>query len=104
MKEILDNEFESEVLKNDKVVLIDVYGSWCGPCKMLAPVLENLQKESESWLEIIKVNVDEADNIVNNLNVLSVPALFIYKDGEELDRTVGYRTLNQLKEWVEQYK
>lgn len=104
MKEILDNEFKNAVLDNKKVVLLDVYASWCGPCKMLAPILESLQKECEDWLDVIKANVDEANEIANNLSVSSIPALFIFKNGEEVDRSVGFKTLNQLKDWVESYK
>ena len=104
MKQITDKEFEKVVLNNEKVVLVDVFATWCGPCRMLGPVLESLQNETSDWLDIVKVDVDEADEIVNNLGVSGVPALFVYKNGAMVENFVGYRTLDQIKEIVEAYK
>lgn len=104
MKKILDAEFESEVLNNKKVVLLDAYATWCGPCKLLAPELEQLEKETLDWLEIIKVDVDEAEQIAFKLNVTGIPALFVFKNGELVDSTMGFKTLEQLKDFVETYK
>ena len=104
MKQITDKEFDSVVLNNKKVVLVDVFATWCGPCRMLGPVLENLQSETSDWLEIVKVDVDEADKIVDTLGVSGVPALFVYKNGAMVENFVGYRTLDQIKEIVEAYK
>lgn len=104
MKTILDNEFESEVIKNKKVVLLDAYATWCGPCKMLAPELEKLQTETADWLEIIKVDVDEAEDVAVKLNISAIPALFVFKNGEMIDSTMGFKTVDQLREFVESYK
>lgn len=104
MKTILDNEFESEVIKNKKVVLLDAYATWCGPCKMLAPELEKLQIETADWLEIIKVDVDEAEDVAVKLNISAIPALFVFKNGEMIDSTMGFKTVDQLREFVESYK
>lgn len=104
MKKITDNEFEIEVLNNSKVVLVDAYATWCGPCKMLTPVLEELQEITQEWLDIIKIDVDESDEIVETLKIIGVPALFIYKNGKLLDSTLGYKNLEELKSFVEQYK
>ena len=104
MKTITDNEFESEVLNNKKVVLLDAYATWCGPCKMLAPELEKLQTETIDWLEIVKVDVDEAEDVAVKLNISAIPALFVFKNGEMLDSTMGFKTVDQLREFVESYK
>ena len=104
MKTITDNEFESEVLNNKKVVLLDAYATWCGPCKMLAPELEKLQTETIDWVEIVKVDVDEAEDVAVKLNISAIPALFVFKNGEMLDSTMGFKTVDQLREFVESYK
>lgn len=104
MKKITDNEFEIEVLNNSKVVLVDAYATWCGPCKMLTPVLEELQDMTQEWLDIIKIDVDESDKIVETLKITGIPALFIYKNGKLLDSALGYKNLEELKSFVEQYK
>ena len=104
MKSITDNEFGSEVLNNKKVVLLDAYATWCGPCKMLAPELEKLQTETIDWLEIVKVDVDEAEDVAVKLNISAIPALFVFKNGEMLDSTMGFKTVDQLREFVESYK
>lgn len=104
MKKITDNEFEIEVLKSSKVVLVDAYATWCGPCKMLTPVLEELQEMTQEWLDIVKIDVDESDKIVETLKITGIPALFIYKNGKLLDSALGYKNLEELKSFVEQYK
>ena len=104
MKQINDKDFEEVVLKNGKVVLLDAYATWCGPCKMLAPVLEQLESTTSDWLEIVKVNVDEADEIAASLQVTGIPALFIFRNGELVDKTMGYQSLEELNEFVGKYR
>lgn len=104
MKQINDKDFEEVVLKNEKVVLLDAFATWCGPCKMLVPVLEQLESATSDWLEIIKVNVDEADEITANLHITGIPALFVFKNGELVDKTMGYQSLEELNEFVGKYR
>lgn len=104
MRQIQDNEFDSVVLKNDKVVLLDAYATWCGPCKMLAPVLEELATETSDWLDIVKVNVDECEEIATLLHVTGIPALYLYKNGSLVGNTMGYQTIEELRKFVESYK
>lgn len=104
MKQINDKDFEEVVLKNEKVVLLDAFATWCGPCKMLVPVLEQLESATSDWLEIIKVNVDEAYGIAANLHVTGIPALFVFKNGELVDKTMGYQSLEELNEFVGKYR
>lgn len=84
-----NDTFESEVLKNDKPVLVDFYADWCGPCKMLAPVVEELADEYADSIKVVKVNVDEADEVAANYAVMSIPTLILFKNGEDVKKTVG---------------
>lgn len=82
-------EFESEVIKSEIPVLVDFYASWCGPCKMIAPVVEELSNELQGKAKIVKVDIDEADDVVNQYNIRSVPTLMFFKDGKVVDQIVG---------------
>ena len=104
MRQITDKDFEEVVLKNEKVVLLDAFATWCGPCKMLVPVLEELESATSDWLEIVKANVDEADEIAANLQVTGIPALFVFKNGELVDKTMGYQSLEELNDFVGKYR
>ena len=104
MRQITDKDFDEVVLKNEKVVLLDAFATWCGPCKMLVPVLEELEATTSEWLEIVKANVDETDEIAQNLQVTGIPALFVFKNGELVDKTMGYQTIEELKVFVEKYR
>ncbi len=84
-----EDNFEAEVLKSDKVVLVDFYADWCGPCKMMAPIVEKLAEEYEGQAVIGKLNIDDAPLVARNYRVLSIPTLMFFKDGKEADRIVG---------------
>ncbi len=84
-----EDNFEAEVLKSDKVVLVDFYADWCGPCKMMAPIIEKLAEEYEGQAVIGKLNVDEESVVSSRYRVLSIPTLMFFKDGKEADRIVG---------------
>lgn len=89
--EILDvtrENFEEEVLKADKKVLVDFYADWCGPCKMLAPIVEEVASEHEN-LKVVRINVDNEESIAMNYQIMSIPTLVLIKDGKEVDRVVG---------------
>ena len=92
------NKENFEQIKNgDQVVLIDFYADWCGPCKMLAPVLEELSTSNPEF-DFYKINVDENQDIANAFEISSIPCLIIFKDGEEVDRAVGFKSKQQLQE------
>ena len=88
--------FEQEVLKSDKPVLVDFYADWCGPCKMMAPVIEELAKELEGKVKVGKINVDENPDIAVEYNVMSIPTLIVFKNGKEEKRLVGLRNKEEL--------
>ena len=81
--------FENEVLRSDKPVLLDFYADWCGPCKMLAPVLHEIAEENAGALKVGKINVDEQMELAMRFQVSSIPMLVVFKDGKAVAKTVG---------------
>lgn len=100
---ITDSTFNAEVEKSDIPVLVDFWAEWCGPCKMVAPVLEELAGELSGKLKICKLNVDENSELPGKFGVMSIPTMVIFKDGQEKDRIIGYHTAEQLKETIAPY-
>lgn len=88
--------FEKEVLKSEKPVLVDFYADWCGPCKMMAPIVEELASELDGKAKVGKINVDENPDIAVEYNVMSIPTLIIFKNGKEEKRLVGLRDKEEL--------
>ena len=84
-----EDSFETEVLKSDKIALVDFFADWCGPCKMMAPIVEQLAVEYEGQAVIGKLNVDDEPFVSSRYRVLSIPTLMFFKDGKEVDRIVG---------------
>ena len=93
--------FENEVLNSDKPVLLDFYADWCGPCKMLAPVLHEIAEENAGTLKVGKINVDEQMELAMRFQVSSIPMLVVFKDGKEITKSVGYRPKSEIAAMVE---
>ena len=96
---ITKNNFEDEVMKSDRPVLIDFWATWCGPCRMLAPVIEEIAKE-RSDIKVGKVNVDDEGELASAFGVSSIPTVVLIKDGKVVSQSVGYRPKEQLLEML----
>ena len=96
LKHLSSEEFSSTIKNSDKVVLIDFFATWCGPCRMLGPILENVQDELQGKAEIYKVDIDECENIARQFGIMSVPTMIVFKDGKEVDKMVGLRQKDQI--------
>lgn len=97
--EIKEEEFERKVLKSKKKVLVDFYAEWCGPCRMLSPVVEEVASETEE-VEFYKINVDNAEEVSRKYGVMSIPTLIIFQDGKVVNNSVGLKSKNELKEFL----
>ena len=93
--------FENEVLRSDKPVLLDFYADWCGPCRMLSSVLHDLAEENSSTLKVGKINVDEQTELAARFQVSSIPMLVVFKDGKVAAKSVGYRPKAEIAAMLE---
>lgn len=97
---VTDSSFESDVLKNSTPVLLDFWAEWCGPCKMIAPALEEIASEMEGKVTIAKVNIDENPELAAQFGVRSIPTLLMFKDGELAANLVGAAPKSKLTDWI----
>lgn len=102
VKHITDATFNSEVEK-EGLVLVDFWAPWCGPCKMLAPVLDELAQADDSKVTIVKSNVDENPETAGKFGVMSIPTLILFKNGQPVDKVVGLQSLASLQTLVERH-
>jgi thioredoxin 1 len=98
---VTEQTFESEVLKADLPVLVDFWAEWCGPCRMVAPIVEELAGEYAGRLKVTKVDVDDNQKIAMRYSIMSIPTLGVFKGGEMIERIVGYMPKQELKRRVE---
>lgn len=96
---ITSENFENQVLRAEKPVLVDFYAVWCGPCKMLAPIMEELESSREDIL-VGKVNVDEAPDLTRQFSITAVPTIMLFKDGKEAKRTAGFMSREELEQFI----
>ena len=102
MKEVSDQSFEQDVLKAEGPVLVDFWAEWCGPCKQIAPSLEEIAKEMDGKLTIAKVNIDDNPETPTQYGVRGIPTLMIFKDGQVAAMKVGALPKSKLLEWVQE--
>lgn len=98
-----DNQFENEVLNNDIPVLLDFWAPWCGPCKILAPILDQVSEHYDNKIKVCKINIDDNEEIATKFGVRGVPTLMIFKDGENKETKVGVVQKTQLISIVDKY-
>ena len=89
VQQLTDASFEKDVLQQSGVVLVDFWAPWCGPCRMVGPIVEDLAKEYEGRATIAKLNVDEQQQVAARYGIMSIPTLLIFKDGNPVDKIVG---------------
>lgn len=99
MIKITNENFEEEILKSDKPVLIDFYADWCAPCKMLSPIIEQVAEENKE-IKVVKINVDDLQDIAIKYEVMSIPTLVVIKNGQEVNRSIGFVSKSQILELV----
>lgn len=95
------DNFELEVIRADKPVLVDFYADWCGPCKMMAPLVEELAKEYEGKIIVGKLNIDESEPIAVRYRVMTIPTLAVFKGGELVDKLIGVHPREEVKAMLE---
>ncbi|MBR1522470.1 MAG: thioredoxin [Bacteroidales bacterium] len=100
MAKVATNDNFDQLIKSDKLVIVDFWATWCGPCRMLSPVLDEVEAELSDKLEVVKVNVDDADEVAARYRIMSIPTLLFFKNGEIVDKTVGAMPKNVLLEKI----
>ena len=100
MLTITKDNFEQEVLKSDKKVLVDFWASWCGPCRMLSPIIDEIAKETDK-VKVGKVNVDEESDLATQFAVMSIPTLILFENGKAIKQTVGVQSKTAILNMIE---
>ncbi len=97
---VTDTSFKSDVLESGTPVVVDFWAEWCGPCRMIAPALEEISKELEGKVKIVKLNVDENPGVAGQLGIRSIPTLMLFKQGKLAAQMVGAKPKGELSRWI----
>ena len=97
---ITDEEFEDSILKNSGVCLVDFWAEWCGPCKQISPILEEIASEENNAITIAKINIDENPRIATDYGIRSIPTMLLFSNGELKDTKVGVLPKRELNDWI----
>ena len=97
---VSDDTFEMEVLNASQPVVVDFWAEWCGPCRMIAPALEEISAELDGQVKIVKLNVDENPGVASKYGIMSIPTLMLFKNGELASRQVGAAPKQKLEQWI----
>lgn len=100
MAKVATNTNFQELLQDNKLVVVDFWATWCGPCRMLSPILDEVEEEMADKVTVVKVNVDDADQIAMQYRIMSIPTLLFFKNGQLVDKTVGVMAKNVLVEKI----
>lgn len=103
-KAITDAEFAKKVLESDKLVIVDFWAPWCGPCKQLGPIVDDVAKEVGKDVEIFKLNIDDNKESASKFGVRSVPTLMLFKEGAPFSTKVGVSPKSEILEWIKSHK
>lgn len=96
---IEEKEFEQKVLKSNRKVLVDFYADWCGPCKMLSPIIDEISNDVDD-IDFFKINVDNAEEISRRYGVMSIPTLIVFENGKEVKKSVGFKSKDELVDFL----
>lgn len=102
VRELSESDFEAEVLQSEQPVLVDFWAPWCGPCRMVGPIVEQLATENADSVRVAKINIDDNQTLATNYQVSSIPTLMVFKGGEVVDRFVGVQPKNRLQQALDQ--
>ncbi|ADE29515.1 Thioredoxin [Rickettsia prowazekii str. Rp22] len=97
---VTDSSFKNEVLESDLPVMVDFWAEWCGPCKMLIPIIDEISKELQDKVKVLKMNIDENPKTPSEYGIRSIPTIMLFKNGEQKDTKIGLQQKNSLLDWI----